>query len=285
MICYFHSTDLDGKCSAAIVKSMYPHVELIPLDYGDNYEAKIFSRNFTNETIFFVDITLDPRSLMLQLEKDGNRVIVIDHHITAIQEIKNMGWKPEGILQDGKAGCELTWEFLYPEPMNVGVPMPIAVKYLGRYDVWDHSDPNTELFQYGMRYMDLGVDALEWKILLSRKVSTEIFISDVIKTGKIIRSWNSVKNKKIASMSAREIMFEGLRAITINGYDGSPLFESVYNEENYDIMISYIQRKDGTWSYGFYSDKPEVHCGEIAKKYGGGGHKGASGCNLKKLLF
>jgi nanoRNase/pAp phosphatase (c-di-AMP/oligoRNAs hydrolase) len=80
-------------------------------------------------------------------------------------------------------------------------------------------------------------------------------------------------------------MFDGWRAIICNGYDGSPLFDSVYNPDEHDIMISYIQRKDGTWSYGMYSDKPEVHCGEIAKKYGGGGHKGASGFNLKDLIL
>jgi oligoribonuclease NrnB/cAMP/cGMP phosphodiesterase (DHH superfamily) len=279
MICYYHSADLDGKASAAIVKSMYPHVELIPLDYGNDYEAKIFSRNFTNQTIFFVDVTLDPRTLMLPLAKE-NRLIVIDHHITAIEEIEKLGWKPDGILEVGKAACELTWEFLYQH-----IPMPIAVKYLGRYDVWDHSDIHTELFQYGMRYMDLDVDALEWEILLSEDSDSGVLISQILSVGGIVKLWNSVKNRKIAKTSAREVIFEGLRAIVCNGYDGSPLFDSVYNEEKHDIMISYLQRGDGTWGYGFYSDKPEVHCGEIAKKYGGGGHKGASGCNLKELIF
>lgn len=277
MICFYHAADLDGKCSGAIVKKKYPNVELIPLDYGDDYEAKIFSRNFSNETIFFVDVTLEPKSLMVPLAKE-NRLIVIDHHITAIEDIQHLGWEPEGILRDGTAGCELTWEYLYPD-----INMPIGVFYIGRYDVWDKSNDHFELFQYGMRYLDVKIDDPCWNTILSS--DSEVFIAETIALGGVVRHWNAIKNRKIAATSAREIMFEGWRAIVCNGYDGSPLFDSVYNEDKHDIMISYIQRKDGNWSYGFYSDKPEVHCGEIAKKYGGGGHKGASGCNLKVPLF
>jgi len=217
---------------------------------------------------------------MLQLEKDGNQIVIIDHHTTAIEDIKKLGWFPDGVLDTSKAACELTWEYFYPYKS-----MPIAVKYLGRYDVWDHSDIHTELFQYGMRYMGLDIDSLEWEILLSNDEGQELLVANIIATGGVVRHWNSVKNKKIANMSAREFMFHGLRAIAINSYDGSPLFEAVYDETKHDIMVSYIQRSDKMWQWGFYSDKPEVHCGIIAEKYGGGGHKGASGCITKELLF
>lgn len=33
------------------------------------------------------------------------------------------------------------------------------------------------------------------------------------------------------------------------------------------------------WCYGFYSDgHDDIDCSEIAKKFGGGGHRCASGC-------
>jgi uncharacterized protein len=267
----------DGICSGAIVKHKHPNVELIGLDYGDDYDEKIFSRNFTGKTIFFVDITLQPRNLMLQLTKD-NRIIVLDHHITSINDIKALGWKPEGILDTKYAGCELTWQYLFPDK-----PMPIGVKYLGSYDRWDHTNPHTELFQYGMKYINPGVDAPDWDTLFSEH--SELYIAETIATGGVVRHWNAVRNKKTANMSAREVIFEGWRAICINGYDGSPLFNSVYDETKHDIMVSYIQRSDGKWRFGLYSDKPEVHCGDIAQNYGGGGHKGAAGFTTEELIF
>jgi nanoRNase/pAp phosphatase (c-di-AMP/oligoRNAs hydrolase) len=34
---------------------------------------------------------------------------------------------------------------------------------------------------------------------------------------------------------------------------------------------------NGNWTVSMYTDKPDINVGLIAKKYGGGGHVGASG--------
>lgn len=41
--------------------------------------------------------------------------------------------------------------------------------------------------------------------------------------------------------------------------------------------------RNGTWTYSMYSKIVDVS--NIAKKYGGGGHRGAAGFNLDKLIF
>ena len=41
--------------------------------------------------------------------------------------------------------------------------------------------------------------------------------------------------------------------------------------------------RNGTWKYSMYSKTVDVS--NIAKKYGGGGHKGAAGFNMDKLIF
>jgi nanoRNase/pAp phosphatase (c-di-AMP/oligoRNAs hydrolase) len=50
-------------------------------------------------------------------------------------------------------------------------------------------------------------------------------------------------------------------------------------------MVSFIYTKNKIWTYGLYSTKSNVNCGEIAKKYGGGGHFSASGFQSDKFLF
>ena len=54
------------------------------------------------------------------------------------------------------------------------------------------------------------------------------------------------------------------------------------NEEEYDMFIGFSYNGKG-WNYSLRSTK--VDCSQIAMKYGGGGHKGASGFNADKLLF
>lgn len=74
------------------------------------------------------------------------------------------------------------------------------------------------------------------------------------------------------------------RAICLN----TPVFEShsfegVYDPDQHDVMVAFALMADRKWGVSFYSTKPEVDCGAIAKSYGGVGHKGAAGCILEKL--
>ena len=49
-------------------------------------------------------------------------------------------------------------------------------------------------------------------------------------------------------------------------------------------MLSFIWRK-GQWTVSLYSTKSDIDVSIIAKNYGGGGHKGASGFQCKELPF
>jgi nanoRNase/pAp phosphatase (c-di-AMP/oligoRNAs hydrolase) len=66
------------------------------------------------------------------------------------------------------------------------------------------------------------------------------------------------------------------------GLAGSDWFDSVDSSE-YDILLLFSTGNGRTWSYSIYSETVDVS--EIAKKYGGGGHKKASGFQSKKLLL
>ncbi len=37
MICFYHSADLDGACSAAIIKLKHPECVLAPINYGNDF--------------------------------------------------------------------------------------------------------------------------------------------------------------------------------------------------------------------------------------------------------
>ena len=111
---------------------------------------------------------------------------------------------------------------------------------------------------------------------------------------------------------------EKLKAIAVNlGHTNSKVFDSVYKREcstcgssgevkdqtadhtyimcpncghrgyiePYDLMITFVRRKDKLWNVSLYSTKDHIDCGSIAKSFGGGGHKGAAGFQCKDLPF
>lgn len=54
------------------------------------------------------------------------------------------------------------------------------------------------------------------------------------------------------------------------------------NPEDYELFVGF-SFNGKLWNYSLRSNK--VDCSEIAKKFGGGGHKGAAGCNTKEFIL
>lgn len=274
--CYYHEVDLDGKCSAAIVKRKYPDCELIGVDYPDRPD---FNNIQDDEIVFVVDFSFD-RDDMIRLD-DNYKLVWIDHHKSALKKIPESSEEDVGILgkrEIGKAGCELTWEYLFPDEM-----MPEAVRLLGRYDVWDHSDMKVLPFQMGMRLCDCGPEWIGWKALLS---PNNITFRDIIKTGHIVYTYEKQQNTTYAEAMAFPVEFEGHKAWAINkALSNSKIFETIENAKDRPLWILFSY-KVGLWKYSLYSSPDSgLDVSKIAAKYGGGGHAGAAGFQSDKYLL
>jgi len=268
MKCFYHKSDLDGHCSGAIVKKKYPECEMIGVDYGDDICLLNGKTPFEkHETIFIVDFSFD-RKTMIELLDMKYDIYWIDHHKSAIEKLNGINVK--GVREIGKAGCELTWEFLFPYEM-----MPTAVELLGRYDVWDHKNPDVLPFQYGIRTRENTLpDSEIWEYYLLPNPGG---VKELIILGKIILDYQTKQDQMYAQGMAFETMFEGHRAIAINkAFCNSKIFDMAYEPEKHDIMIAFSV-KDGQWKYSLYSAKDEIDVSILAVKHGGGGHKGAAG--------
>lgn len=162
-ICFYHSGDLDGKCSAAIVRRKFPDCELYGINYGELFPMG----DIIGREVIMVDFSL-PWPLMQEMAQKASHLIWIDHHQTAIdefgkQELPYNGTRVFPVLCIGVAACELCWEYFFPEK-----EMPVSVYLLGRYDVWNHKSDNRILpFQYGMRQDNWNPEDIRaWQSLL-----------------------------------------------------------------------------------------------------------------------
>jgi len=274
-ICFYHSADLDGKCSAAIVLRALHNVELYGINYGDLFPwDKVQGRN-----VVMVDFSLQPFSDMELLARKVNKLVWIDHHKTALRDSMVCGFPEqlnvEAFCGESLAGCELTWKFYFGSD-----PVPRAVELLGRYDVWDHSDPRVVPFQYGMHIGHFDPDHPMWELLLNNNRA----IDDIVSAGDVVVQYTTVQNAAYVEARSYLAMFNGLRAIVCNkGLTGSKLFDSVYDPEKHDLMITFCRLPSQKWSFSLYSTKPEIDCGAIAKRLGGGGHPGAAGFQSNEL--
>ena len=279
MKCFYHSADLDGHCAGAIVKSEFTDCEMIGINYGDPFP---FDSIEPGEIVYMVDFCLQPFSDMIKLN-EMCQLNWIDHHKTAIEEAYANGFIASGgqLIEDGKAGCELAWEYVKGEK-----PTPQTVTLLGRYDVWDHSNEMVLPFQYGMRQeKDTLPKSPIWESLLS--IDSEHLCHEIASDGQLILDYEDSQNEEFCRAYSFETVFAECKAVCANrGFTNSKLFDSVYDPEKHDMMITFCWKPKGNcWTVSMYSTKDDVDCGLIAKRHGGGGHKGAAGFQCDELPF
>jgi len=276
----FYHNDLDGHCSAAIVyqyykdrlPNEYPLIEMREMSYSKEFPFNYICRD---EVIFLVDYSLQKPGDFGKLLQITSKVVWIDHHITAIEGNSKMSTLA-GLRRDGTAACELAWEYYYPT-----LDVPEVVKLIGDMDVWKLEYANTwPIIEY-LSMFDTRPDRYDWSLWLTVNGNRENILDD-LSIGRNLLKYRDIRNQKLMSL-AYEVMWEGRLCIVCNcAFTGSKVFDSLEDPGKYDLMVAYSY--DGTkWTVSLYSST--VHCGELAKKYGGGGHKGAAGFQCKELPF
>ncbi|MES2287443.1 MAG: hypothetical protein V4547_17245 [Bacteroidota bacterium] len=283
MICIYHSKDLDGYCSGAIVKRKYPDAIMIGYDYGQ--ELDMFNIP-EGRKIIMIDVSLPMPEMLKLAQHSGYQLTWIDHHISAINDYKAFVGDGESfctaVLENGIAACEGGWKHLFPNE-----DMPPCVELLGEYDTWRNKDKyrwdNLIMpFQYGMRMFCQSAETFPQDLFNENEITKDSEVSRIIHEGELILSYQKTQNER-ACKSSFEIEFEGLRAIALNnGGANSQVFESVYDESKHDVMIPFVFTGKH-WTFSLYTTKDEVDCSVIAKSKGGGGHKKAAGFQLKEL--
>ena len=270
MKCFTHSADLDGATSGAIIKSKYQRCQMFGINYGDDFPWHLIQ---PGETVFMTDFSL-PMSDMIMLSGICH-LIWIDHHQSAIDDCAEEGLVFQGTQVSGDAACVLTWQHCYPN-----TPVPYAVKLISDWDVWRFEHEATRPFQYALRIQDTAPESPIWERLFTDK--NEGFVHTLLDHGLAIMKHEKQSNK-IQCRAAFETELEGLRCIAVNKlFSGSNLFESVWDENKFDVMIAFGWHR-GQWKVSLRSTI--VGVSELAKRYGGGGHKHAAGFSCKELPF
>ena len=283
MKCFYHSSDLDGHCSGAIVKARYPECEMIGINYGEKIDLSTIQ---PNEVVFMVDFCLYPFYEMEALNEVAE-LHWIDHHATAIDDAYASGFLASGgqLLEVDKAACELTWLYLCSN-----LEMPKSVFLLGRYDVWDHdAHPDVLAFQYGMRlFKDTRpTNTFLWLDVLATDIIFQYSADNIVDKGRCILEYEANQSAKFCKAYAFETQLMGLPAICANrGFTNSKLFDSVYDPNKHKLMITFSRLpKDKAWAVSLYSTHEDVDCGKLARTFAGGGHKGAAGFSCIDIPF
>ncbi len=278
----YHRADLDGICSAAILYHVggFRDATFIGLDYNDPFDEKAVIPD--GSTVVVVDFSLQPYTRMTELAKRV-KLVHIDHHISAIEaltECNDIEKYYNTLDTPYVSAAALTWAYISEAKKELGI-LPLAVEYISLFDTWHHFNaPDILALQLGLKANVSGYADPLWKILFHSDTVTK----DMISQGSVIQKYIDAVNLGM-SRNAFDLQFEGLRFKALNaGKGGSLMFKSFNDIDDIDAYMSF--GFNGTvWTVSMYQHPKNGDSDilSIAKKYGGGGHKGACGFQIKDI--
>lgn len=282
----YHDRCVDGFTAAWVFWNFQPTGVLwhyVPLNHGE-YDKTIGSLVLAkDDEIIFVDIGPTPEQLVALAEKVAF-VTVLDHHKTMFEAWGRDGAEQYGhteekwrvYLNQNKSGARLAWDYC-----SGGNP-PRLVTYVEDHDLWRKMLPDTE--EVRSYIGSIAYDFAKYAEL-NRKLETPEGVGHVIDAG---RALVAARNKVIDELQkkAEPLTIAGKLALVVNygvshtvseighrlAYASQDGIGVVWSVNNDVVEVSLRSRK-------------EVDVSEIAKSFGGGGHKNAAGFRVPLYEF
>ena len=273
-----YHADADGRVAGWCAwsklrrKGIY-HAKFYEVQYGQPIPLNIESLNPT-DTVYILDFSYD-RQTLDKIFDAVSLLVVLDHHKTAQEELKGA---PYATFDMGKSGALLAWEYFFGD-----APAPLTVTLTNDRDLWKFEYPQTKPFLCAVQYYGLRSDFELW----DRLANEQGLVGSWVNIGTIVQNYSAqqIKSSTSAPGVVSLVRWNGFKAglynTTVHISDSA---EAVYDDERLgaDLSMSYMFVEHGCVVFSLRSSKSSgVDVSELAKQYGGGGHKNAAGFKLE----
>lgn len=276
----YHSRDWDGFTSAAVAKLARPNAKLLGWNYGD--QLPDISEY---DEVILVDLTISKSGDYSWMIDNAKKIIWIDHHESAINEVRSQGanFKADE-CHVGIGACVTAWLYFFPNIM-----MPLHVQLCGVYDVFDKSNTITSFTDawyyqlYLNRNYQLNYETSDNMVCCASSLMTRTFVEMItcLDCGAMCEDERYNEETEVFK-SLEESMYESFKVAKLIA-DGQPamLIKSHSDNHTHDVFLIRSTELCTDTQYKVSIRVPEnsdFNATLFAKKFGGGGHQKASGC-------
>lgn len=275
-----------GAATAAWMK-LGDEAEYIPVSYG-----KPMPPMDDGSKVFIVDFSY-PRQQLLALAQRMEQTVVLDHHATAQQDLADLdlpGDDSEIVFDMEKSGAVLSWEYFHD------ADVPEFLHYLQDRDLWHFALPLSREVSCAVRSYPMVLKS--WAVMIEYDGTIQRLKDEGVAllrlTDLMVEAMAKHHRWAHLDSKARSIRFtetpepcgteDSLVSadVKIVPVANATVFFSEVGEwllQMYpamDCAAYYSDRADGKQQWGLRS-RPSCDCSQIAKAFGGGGHKQAAG--------
>lgn len=272
----YHDNCMDGFGSAwafyMLKESEYgaKNVMYFPCSYGNIPDLTLLR----NTDVYILDFSF-PRFDLKNFAEVANKILILDHHKTAQQDLENWEDKPENVeivFDMNRSGAGITWDYFAVTEKNPNfAPRQPLINYIEDRDIWKFVLPYSKEVSAVIAATDTTFETY-----YTLNVTIINNLEGVANSGSLLlRQHNKLVTEVLKH--ARQININSHVGLIVNSIP--QLASDIGNE---------LAKISGTFGGSFYGDKDgKIHfslrsignydVSAIARTFGGGGHKNAAG--------
>lgn len=269
-VVFYHADCQDGFACAHIVHCIHKNnIIYVPCS---NDRKSVVMPEFTEQVpwIMVLDYSF-PEDVTEYLIGKCKEFIWLDHHVTAknlMAKFKHKYFNQPIYYDNLKSGCELTWKWFHPHEQ-----LPDFYWHIARRDLWQFP-PNSFVKEVNSAIQSYPMTFEQWDMLMFNKSIQEL----IIEGSAILRYQQQIidHHVKIAWEYADSCYQTPIPEVWCS-YPSliSEIGHELCKKKPYARILSLTP--DGKTQVSLRSNENGVDVSEIAKSFGGGGHKHAAG--------
>ncbi len=291
----YHGGCRDGFCAAWIInKYLDTLVNKPQVAYHSGFHGQE-PPDVTGKDVIIVDFAYDIKT-MGKIYNDARRVTWLDHHKTA--EPIHIGWGEDTpthnhVFDIKRSGAGLAWDYYFPNE-----PRPWLVDYVEDRDLWAKKLDSSDIvnayiacLEFDFSTWDFANDAgLDYarRAGYVAEMKTKQYVTEACKNAYLcnIENPTPMTDEDITkyTLSGEIYGWKDIPVVNICQVDCSEVLHELCKQyPNSQFSMYWFRRPDGMTQYGLRSIG-DFDVSEVAKLFGGGGHKNAAGFQQFGLL-
>ena len=273
----FHAQCFDGFAAAY---SAWKHfrdqtnvdASYIPVTY---YQAFPLSDEEIKESIIYIIDFSYNRNELLRVKSLAQKLLILDHHKTAQEDLDGLNF---AVFDMEKSGAMLSWNYFHKKG-----PVPLIIQYVQDRDLWTWKLPKSQEINSVIQSLSIENTVSDFKEFEKYEERIESNFENIVAEGSAILA----SIKKYVQLA----IDRGVSMIEISGYKIPAVNTCVFESEignkllslypNSPFSATYYKEANGDEKWSLRGNG-KVDVGAIAKTFGGGGHRDASGFRKTK---
>lgn len=265
LVIYHGPSCPDGHTAAWVAHRYYETrggCELLAANYGDD------PPDVDGRDVVVLDFSY-PRATLLEMHARARSLLVLDHHRTAEEDLRELSFAR---FDMARSGAGLAWDHFFE-----GEPRPWIIDYVEDRDLWRWALPDSRAVSAYLRTLPLELNA--WSAAATEPVEA------IAERGRAIVAYiDALVRSHVAQAEPARI---GEHVVPV--VNATVAVSEIGNElsRNAPFAATYTVGPDGTYHYSLRScaENPEhVDVSEVARAFGGGGHRHAAGFRNSELV-